>query len=257
LVVSIAATVPQLTSLTLDRITRSSQHAPDLLGKIFYVPLVASDSDIPSHPTLGDELSLPSVLRIPTLESLSIRDTHLGDPRWATTEAMCTLKKVELGSCMHVPPEDDATAYVLAAIGDSVSELTISSPSITLCSNEKESRLSKLRRLTVSEYFPPTDVVDTLNTLKESPIERLDLACFEMDVPDVCDALEEFFEVRKLEDGLHCQLKTVSVMLQDADPDVRLRRKLSDICGGVSVRVKGVSSVFEPDVRVRGRAMTV
>ncbi|KAJ7434751.1 hypothetical protein B0H11DRAFT_2258036, partial [Mycena galericulata] len=92
LVVSIAASVPELHYLSLDRISRSTIHAPELVGKYPFVPLVRGDEDIPDHPVLGSELSLPSLLSIPSLRQLTIRDTHLGDPRWASAPVACRLE---------------------------------------------------------------------------------------------------------------------------------------------------------------------
>jgi hypothetical protein len=37
-----------------------------------------NDFDIPSHPILGNELALPSLLRLPSLRTMEIRDTWLG-----------------------------------------------------------------------------------------------------------------------------------------------------------------------------------
>ncbi|KAK7042965.1 hypothetical protein VNI00_008702 [Paramarasmius palmivorus] len=74
-VVSIAASLPKLERLSLDRVSRSAMHAPELRGAYPYVPLVLNDDDIPDHPTLGSDLYLPALLRIPTLRELTIR-TH-------------------------------------------------------------------------------------------------------------------------------------------------------------------------------------
>src|SRR6266542_3302065 len=72
-VVFMAASTRHLEDLTLDRITRSKMHAPELEGAYPCPPLTLNDTDIPDHPIFGAELSLPSLLRISTLRKLTIR----------------------------------------------------------------------------------------------------------------------------------------------------------------------------------------
>ena len=103
LVVSIALAVPQLQELTLDRITRPQIHAPDLFG--VPIPTDIGDGDIEDHPVVGSAWSIPSLLQIPTLQQLRIRDTHLGDRRWENATCLAPLSVLNLGSCCHVSPD--------------------------------------------------------------------------------------------------------------------------------------------------------
>jgi len=199
LAVSIAATVPKLEQLSLDRISRSKIHAPDLDGVYPFVPLVLGDDDIPNHPILGSDLSLPSLLSIPTLRKLVIRDTHLGDPRWATAPIACHLEVLDLGSCYH--QNDDynrvCTERIMSAVGRTVDEFSLTtSVSDSVFSKPEVTPLPRLRKLHISPFFPVDSVVDTMSNLAGSPIEKLSMQCYEDDVVDVCSALEDFLSLR-------------------------------------------------------------
>ncbi|KAJ6631177.1 hypothetical protein B0H10DRAFT_1773786 [Mycena sp. CBHHK59/15] len=195
LVVSIAASVPDLWHLHLDRISRSTLHAPDLVGQYPYVPLVLGDDDIPDHPLLGADLSLPSLLRIGSLRTLTIRDTHLGDPRWASTPVACRLEVLDLGSCAHAPEDVNraCTERIMAAVGPTLDAFSLATP---ISAPRPDAALPRLRRLHISPFFPVDGVVDTIAALAGSPIEALSLQCFPDDVVDVCGALEEFLSLR-------------------------------------------------------------
>ncbi|KIJ14514.1 hypothetical protein PAXINDRAFT_115819 [Paxillus involutus ATCC 200175] len=77
LAVSLAASLPSLSHLTLSRITRSALHV-DPCDVPYDVPIVMNDFNIPAHPILGSDLALPSLLRLPSLQTVEIRDTWLG-----------------------------------------------------------------------------------------------------------------------------------------------------------------------------------
>lgn len=77
LVVSLAASLPSLTHLRLSRISRSAA-CVDLCDVPYNVPVAMHDFDVPPHSRLGTNLALPSLLTIPTLRVLEIRDTWLG-----------------------------------------------------------------------------------------------------------------------------------------------------------------------------------
>ncbi|KAG5722449.1 hypothetical protein E4T56_gene2953 [Termitomyces sp. T112] len=199
LVVSIAATTPSLEQLFLDRITRSKLHAPELESVYPYVPLVLGDDDIPDHHILGSELSLPSLLRIPTLKKLTIRDTHLGDSRWTTVPVACRLEVLDLGSCYHETEEFNGlcTERIMAAVGPTVNEFSLTtSVSDTVFATPAVTPLPRLRKLHISPFFPVESVVDTMSNLAGSPIESLSMQCYEDDVVDVCSALEDFLSLR-------------------------------------------------------------
>ncbi|KAF9235800.1 hypothetical protein BU15DRAFT_77638 [Melanogaster broomeanus] len=60
LAVSLAASLPSLSHLTLSRITRSILHV-EPCDVPYDVPILMNDFDIPSHPILGSDLALPSL----------------------------------------------------------------------------------------------------------------------------------------------------------------------------------------------------
>jgi len=197
-----------LERLTLEHVSRSTLHAAELVGVYPYIPLVAGDSDIPDHPYLGPDLYLPNLLRIPTLRHLSIRDTHLGDLRWASVPFSSSLKVLEVGTCYLESEEENGlwTERLLkAAGGPHLEELTLSTGvSLTTDYYNFEGgpdtlptpAFPLLRRLTFALAFPADLVVDTLSNLSGSPIETLHVQCYEDDVEDMCEALNEFLALR-------------------------------------------------------------
>lgn len=199
LVVSIAASLPLLEELTLDRISRSTLHAPELAGKYPYIPIVSGDDDIVDHVKLGSNLSLPSLLLIQSLRKLTIRETHLGDPNWLNVIATCRLEVLDLGSCSH-ETEDQNSLFIeriMSTIGPSVNEASLS----TAIANESFAQssatpLKRLRKLHISPFFPVDSVVDTMNNLSGSPIESVSVRCFEDDIVDICEAVESFLSLR-------------------------------------------------------------
>ncbi|KAM6492717.1 hypothetical protein JOM56_012441 [Amanita muscaria] len=133
LAVYIASSLPNLYSLSLSRITRSSMHAQDLVYSYPCIPTVINDDDIPDHPVVGSHLNLPSLLRIASLKRLSIKDTHLGDPEWEGSSLMeeeqvrCELDCLELGGhCLESEYENGmAVMKILNVVGKSVRELSL------------------------------------------------------------------------------------------------------------------------------------
>lgn len=174
-------------------------HAPELEGVFPCVPLASDDEDIPAHPTLGAELALPSLLRIPTLRKLTIRDTHLGHDAWTTIPVLCRLQVLDIGSCYH---EDDGfntrcTERIMAAVGPTVDEFSLTAAvSDAVFSEAGATPLQRLRKLHITPFFPVDSVVETMATLAGSPVESVSVQCFEEDVVDVCTALEEFLAIR-------------------------------------------------------------
>lgn len=243
LVVAIAASCKNLQDLSLDRITRSELHAPELRG-VPYIPLVRGDDDVPDHPLLGSDLRLPSLLRIPSLRKLTIRDTHLGDEHWSITPVACRLHFLDLGSCYH---EDDdfnriCTERIMAAVGPTIDEfsLTTAVSNDKLFSKSSETPLHKLRKLHIAPFFPLDSVVKTISNLAGSPIEKLSMQCYEDDVVDVCTALEEFLTL-KTERGseFYHKLSRIDVSVTSAgysatDDEVeerkRAAKKLQEFC---------------------------
>ncbi|KAF9447680.1 hypothetical protein P691DRAFT_731009 [Macrolepiota fuliginosa MF-IS2] len=243
LVVAIAASCTNLQDLSLDRITRSELHAPELQG-VPYIPLVRGDEDVPDHPLLGSDLRLPSLLRIPTLRKLAIRDTHLGDEHWSITPIACRLEVLDLGSCYHENEDYNrcCTERIMAAVGPTVDEfsLTTAVSNDTLFAKSSETPLHKLRKLHITPFFPVDSVVETISNLAGSPIETLSMQCYEDDVVDVCTALEEFLTL-KLERGseFYKKLARVNVSVtaagyaaseEEVEERTKAAKRLQDFC---------------------------
>ncbi|KAJ7599277.1 hypothetical protein C8J56DRAFT_916300 [Mycena floridula] len=260
LVVSIAAAIPNLKHLSLERVSRSVVHAPELVGLYPYVPLVSGDDDIPNHPILGSELCLPSLLRLPTLTELIIRDTHLGDSRWATTPVACRLQVLDVGSCCHESEDSNriCTERIMSAVGRTVDEFSLTtSVSDAIFAKPCATPLQRLRKLHISPFFPVDSVVDTVSNLAGSPIESLSLQCYEDDVVDVCAALEEFLTLR-VERGsdFYEKLTRIDVTIAATDDGhpvdfeasserVQAAKRLQDFCRDLRLagRVRAKSAV--------------
>ncbi|KAJ7660059.1 hypothetical protein B0H17DRAFT_1163111 [Mycena rosella] len=248
LVVSIAATVPNLQYLSLDRVSRSTVHAPELVGKYPFVPLVRGDEDIPDHPVLGSALSLPSLLSIASLRQLTIRDTHLGDPRWATAPVACRLDVLDLGSCMHEPdaPNRLAIERIMSAVGPSLSSF-----SLATALSPRSPPLPRLRQLHISPFLPVAAAADALAALAGSPIEALSVQCFADDVADTCAALGAFLRLRVARGpAFYGKLARIDVAVAgtdgeaDADADDE-RQRLQDFCQSLCLTSK-VGKIGKP-----------
>ena len=235
-VVSIALAVPHLRDLTLSRISRSLAHATDLLGSP-HVPLVSNDTDIPSHPD-DIPLSLPSLLRIPTLRALRISETHLGDPRWEEETLLAkNLEMLELGSCVYESDDFNrlCAERILHRLGRTVSSFTLGIPLASATTSTLSVTaltpihphggffatlpvppMQNLKTLRVAPHFPIDDLVSTLatTTLSASPIESLLVECAACDAEDVYEMIEEFIELRE-EQGAELffeRLKSIQVV---------------------------------------------
>lgn len=184
----------------MDRISRSAVHAPELVGVYPYVPVVTGDETIPAHALLGSDLSLPSLLRIPTLKKLRFRDTHLGDRMWAMVPVCCSLEFLDLGGCYHETQDFNriCTERIVGSIGHTVNAFSLNTSISTETfsfEKPKETPLKKLRKIHLTPLFPVENVVDTLTTLSGSPIEELSVRCHEDDMDDMCSALEDFLSI--------------------------------------------------------------
>ena len=223
MVVSIALTVPQLQELTLDRIARSQIHAPDLLGTL--IPTVIGDNDTEDHPIAGSALSLPSLLQIPTLQQLRIRDTHLGDRRWESATCLAPLSVLDLGSCCHVSPEIGRThAEVIVrnvARASPINRLAIATGLGQTEFRHSTTPLKSLRHLELTSFFPIDGIVDTLSALSGSPIETVAVQCFNDDVEDLCESLETFLNdrVERGPNQFHQHLKNLVITLVPLEGD--------------------------------------
>ncbi|KAK0232475.1 hypothetical protein EDD85DRAFT_774778 [Armillaria nabsnona] len=264
LVVSLAASLPLLNHLSISGATRSALHAPDLVGVYPPVPLVTGDSDIPAHPILGNDLSLPSLLRLTGLRTLSIKDTHLGDARWDTEQVCCQLERVDLMGCC----EEGWTERIMARVGRTVGEFGLSSP----VKPASVKGLASLKKLRIGEYFPVDDVAETLSVFADSPIERVEMECFEEDVVDVCTELEGW--LRGKGEGFWHRLERVDVKVlespyDDDEEEEKMKEamgKLMRVCGELRVKSRvsgqrnGKQQIFSenmrwPDGRVRANTV--
>lgn len=266
LVVSIVLAIPQLQELALDRIARSQVHAPDLLGT--FIPTVIGDIDIEDHPTVGSALSLPSLLQVPTLQQLRIRDTHLGDRRWENVTCLAPLSVLDLGSCCHVSPEVGRTHVEVIvkniAKASPVNRLSIAS-GLEQIDFQHSTPLQSLRHLELTSFFPIDGIVDTLSTLSTSPIETVAVQCFNDDIEDLCDSLETFLNerVERGQDQFHQRLKQLFITLVPFEGDEETAglssaqlyemlegqqrdaiKKLEDFCGdlGLGCGVLGIDA---------------
>jgi len=252
-----AASTRYLEDLSLDHITRSSMHAPELEGTYPCVPLATDDEDIPDHPILGSELSLPSLLRIPTLRKLTIRDTHLGHSGWTSIPVACRLEVLDLGSCYQ---EDEGfntrcTERIMAAVGPSVDEFSLTAAvSDSVFAEPSATPLPRLRKLHITPFFPVDSVVDTVANLAGSPVEKISVQCFEEDVVDVCLALEEFLTLR-IGRGpeFYQRLQSIDVSVaaavgddspteEETEERVAAAKRLQDFCQ--NLKLKGVVDNF-------------
>jgi len=199
-VVSIALSAPRLEELSLDQIARSSMHASDLIGSYPYIPIVSGDEDIKDHSVVGAVLCLPALLNIPTLHTLRIRNTHLGDPLWETTPCLSRLSTVDLGSCHHLMPStsQDYVERIINNVAKScdISQLAINTNLENIIPKQSTTPLPRLKHLQLTTFFPVDEVVGTLSSLTGSPIEQLGIQCFEDDISDLCSSLEEFLNLR-------------------------------------------------------------
>jgi hypothetical protein len=221
LIVSIAASVPNLEQLTLDRISRSTLHAPDLINVYPLIPLVAGDDNIDDHPQLGSALCLPSLLRIPSLKKLTIRDTHLGDSLWLTTPPACHLESIDLSGCSH--ETDDVNSLfverIISAIGLTIVEASLSTAILGApFARPSSTPFKQLRKLNISPYVPIESVVDTMTNLSGSPIDTISVQCFADDVLDIRSAVQDFLSLR-IENGpeFHQNLTQINVSVAACD----------------------------------------
>lgn len=222
-VVSIAASVPHLQQLTLDGVTRSLVHAPELLADYPFVPLVVGDEDVEPHPILGSNLSLPSLLRIPTLRRLQLSETHLGDPLWGATPSSSHLDVLDLGACGYVTPEFNmvCTERIINNLSrsSSIRELFVSTP----LQDERfrdpfSTPLQSLDHVHLMPLLPVDCVVETLFALSGSPVHTISVECYEEDAVEMCYALEDFLAMRLPPNVFYQQLKVINLHFVALDP---------------------------------------
>jgi hypothetical protein len=180
IIVAIAASVPNLQHLSLDKIARSAIYTSELIGVYPFVPVVSGDADIPDHPVLGSGLSLPSLLRLSTLRKLKVRDTHLGHPNWSLTPIHHAPQFPDPGSRYHMSPNFNRvrTERIVGNVGPALDKFSLNT-ALTREAFEKpkETLLCKLRKIYLTLLFPVENVVDTLAILSGSPVKELSVRC--------------------------------------------------------------------------------
>ncbi|KAK2459333.1 hypothetical protein APHAL10511_008647 [Amanita phalloides] len=283
LVVHIAASLPNLHTLSLERISRSILHSPDLTNSYPFIHRVINDYDIPPHPLFSTQLNLPSLLLLPSLKKLSMKDIHLGDPQWDEIgpRVACQIEHLELGGCYDESEDRNASAVqrILKVAGQSVSELvlatplppttpstpsssslSLASPSFThtlspaypfslpleseMTSSGSGSRLAppsppipgslrthaarptacnelfgNLKTLRLSPFFPIHALQETLANVASAPVHTLSLECFEMDVCEVAQALEDFLSVRVCRNALSSSSPSLPLSAEEEEED--------------------------------------
>ncbi|KAF8550150.1 hypothetical protein OG21DRAFT_1487986 [Imleria badia] len=177
LVVALAAAVPSLSHLTLSRITRSAIHV-DPCDVPYNVPLVTNDCDVPPHPVLGSDLSLSSLLRLPSLRTLEIRDTWLGcDTKLELVEpASSSLERLVLTGSMYAGDTQceaqACTAWLRAC--PSLRSLELGTVLAPLAENTLLPRVSHVH-INASRIIAD-DLSSTLDVLKPCSIESISIA---------------------------------------------------------------------------------
>jgi hypothetical protein len=173
----------------------------------------------------------------------------------------------------------------MAAVGPTVDEFSLTAAvSDTVFSEPSVTPLQRLRKLHITPFFPVDSVVETMSNLAGSPVEKISVQCFEEDVVDVCNALEEFLTLR-VERGpeFYNRLQRIDVTVTaEDDPHVvseeetaervAAARRLQDFCRDLCLssvvdkesNVKNVGSAraaisFTDAKRypVKGRSMTL
>jgi len=242
-VVSVAASVPNLRQLVVDGVTRSLIHAPELLSIYPYIPLVLGDEDIDDHPVLGSELSLPSLLRIPTLRELRLTETHLGDRLWTSTQPACALELLDLGSCGYETQEYNkiCTERILNNVAEHCQIRTLYVH--TSFEGDQNTALQHLQHLHLMPLLPTHMVLRTLLAFSSSPIEIISIECHEEDAVEMCSSMEEFLTIRLdlSNKPLYPALRRVNLqfaVLNPSEPSVDHRdplHRVKKLCQGMQL----------------------
>jgi len=187
---------------------------------------VLNDYDVPSHPVLGDELCIPSLLKLPNLKSLDLKDVWIDcDENMDVHGARGGLEHVALSGSMYrdVKLENKACLAWLRACGPSLRSLKTGIPlaeSLYNClgkdwmTMEDESTRSPLPILTDfhvdAERVIVDDLVPMLSVLAACEIKQITIAnatmcaaqdtftreCASDDFEEWQDVMERFLRTR-------------------------------------------------------------
>jgi hypothetical protein len=130
----------------------------------------------------------------------------------------------------------------MAAVGPTVDEFSLTTAVCNdkLFAKPSETPLQKLRKLHITPFFPLDSVVETISNLAGSPIESLSMQCYEDDVVDVCNALEDFLTI-KLDRGpeFYQKLTRINVSVtpagysateEEVEERTKAAKRLQDFC---------------------------
>ncbi|KAI0308563.1 hypothetical protein OF83DRAFT_1180663, partial [Amylostereum chailletii] len=226
IVVGIALALPTLHRLRLTRITRSLQYADDIYPNALLHPDTASFpfvyNDHPSpdaSPSLHPH-SLPSLLSIPSLRHLAIRDTHLGDVRFAdhALPVHCRLQSLHIGAYEGCSPAEAArwSSAIMNHVGSDLTEAVLGAGLPHL--PRAPLSLPHLRKLRLTPCVAPSHIPSTLAAALDagSPIEHLDVECLQEDIEDVADELASFLQVLPRPSPLkHIHLRVLEDLAED------------------------------------------
>ncbi|EIM82104.1 uncharacterized protein STEHIDRAFT_171684, partial [Stereum hirsutum FP-91666 SS1] len=244
IIVSIASSIPALSTLRLTRITRSVQHAPDLYpcprsrssslttsSYIASVPLVATNFG-----SLSETTSLPYLLSIPTLKHLSIRNTHLGDPTWSSPflPITCSLESLELGAHPDVSPSQNSTFTHSILRRLSISPSAPSLRHITFhagLDNSNDNSAITLPSLSSVHFTPlviPETIQPSLDAFATSPLSKITLECLKDDLIDMCEELTRYVESLKDREVTSCLMVVAVKVVKSLEGDVLAREIEAD-----------------------------
>lgn len=176
LVVALAASLPSLAHLTLSRITRSAIHV-DPCDVPFNVPIVTNDFDVPPHPILGSDLALPSLLRLPSLRSLEIRDTWLGCDSNIDVQLppSSSLEKLVLTGSMYDTQLEAQGCLGWLRACPSLRSLELGTALASL--SEPSSTLPRVLDVHINaSRILPDDLLSTLDALQSCNVESISIA---------------------------------------------------------------------------------
>ena len=175
LVVALAAALPALSHLVLSRISRSAIHV-DPCDVPYNVPLVTNDVDVPPHPVLGGDLALPSLLRLPSLRTLEIRDTWLGcDTK--IEPASSSLERLVLTGSMYAADSQCEAQACTAWLGACPSLRSLELGTALASLAETTCTLPRVSHVHINaSRVLADDLSSTLDVLKPCSIESISIA---------------------------------------------------------------------------------
>ena len=197
----IAVALPNLKSLSISRIARALPRPIDTWHSSSRHPSSPNDTRTCTTDGSGDirapPATLPGLLSIPTLRHLSIHNTPLGDPLFASTDldVRCQLETIEIGAFESASPTENArwATHILLRTGSHLRSAALGSG--VLCTAGRLS-LPALERVRLTPLFSPCHLPSTLRVLATASgsLRHIHVECLTVDLEDVCDELSECVE---------------------------------------------------------------